>query len=181
MNTSKKSAGEKFAIYLAYYSTYWLHRNSPAAPWLSAPIYQLPRLCNLTSHPTREPRPHCPPCHTPFDRDAGGRVSDRAGGLVAAGDPSRHQMTAPVEGGGASASGEVRQRRRTSGSILIASYNIRDDRRGGLHSAVRSLSRGRVDDKTSSLPKMAKTTAPPWPKNISPFLSDQAIARKFAS
>ena len=65
-------------------------------------------------------------------------------------------MTAPVEGGGASAPGEVRQRRRTSGSISVASYNIRDGRRGGLHSAVRSLKRGLIDVAILQETKIAK-------------------------
>ena len=65
-------------------------------------------------------------------------------------------MVAPVEGGGAPASKEVRQRRRASGTISIASYNVRDGRRGGLHSAVRSLKRGRVDVAFLQETKIAK-------------------------
>ena len=54
-------------------------------------------------------------------------------------------MASPAEGGGPSATREVRPQRRTCGTIKVASYNIRDGRRGGLQSAVRALQNGRVD------------------------------------
>ena len=40
---------------------------------------------------------------------------------------------------------EVRQRWRTCGTITLASYNIRDGRRGGVNSAARALRKGRID------------------------------------
>ena len=70
-------------------------------------------------------------------------------------------MTAPVEGEGASASTEVRQRRRTRGTISVASYNVRDGRRGGLYSAVRALRRGRVDVAILQETKIAKAKFAP--------------------
>ena len=88
------------------------------------------------------------------DTGPGQRVSGRWRSVA----PS---MTAPVEGGGAPASTEVRQRRRTSGTISVASYNVRDGRRGGLYSAVRALRRGRVDVAILQETKIAKAKFAP--------------------
>ena len=95
----------------------------------------------------------------------GGEAVDRAGGLVAAGDPPVAPALATEPG----TIGEVRRRRargshgrrrewflrgkgerrgklqKNEGNIAIASYNIRDGRNGGLLSVARALDHANVD------------------------------------
>ena len=71
-------------------------------------------------------------------------------------------MPAARIAGGAAASGEVRQRRRTGGTtVRMASYNIRDGRQGGLYSAARALRKSKVDVAVLQETKIAKAKFAP--------------------
>ena len=68
---------------------------------------------------------------------------------MAAGNSLLRLMSSPAiidgNGRGGTEPKEARQRRRARGADMIASYNIREGRKGGVHSAVRILKKGQLN------------------------------------